>query len=62
MPVELVSSKSGNNNYIDSTLEAGFTNAGGWIYFKDSAEVKVNLQEPLAKKWGEFAGQIPSEW
>jgi general secretion pathway protein G len=62
MPAELISSKSGNNNYVDSTEESGFTNQGGWIYFKDMAEVKVNLDEPLSEKWGEYAGQKPSEW
>lgn len=62
MPVEMVSSKSGNNSYVDATEESGFTNQGGWIYFKDTAEVKVNLDEPLPGKWGEFAGQKPSEW
>jgi hypothetical protein len=62
IPLEMISSKSGNNSYIDSTTDRGFTNQGGWIYFKDAAEIKVNLDEPLPKKWGEFAGQKPSEW
>jgi len=62
IPPEMISSKSGNNRYIDSTTERGFTNEGGWIYFKDIAELKVNLDEPLSSKWGEYAGQKPSEW
>lgn len=62
MPLEMVSSKSGNNEYIDSTVEKGFTNQGGWVYFKDTAEVKVNLDEPLSGKWGEYKDQKPSEW
>lgn len=62
MPIEMISSKSGINAYIDSTTAKGFTNQGGWIYFKDTAEVKVNLDEPLAAKWGEYADQKPSEW
>ena len=62
IPQEMISSKSGNNNYIDSTTDRGFTNQGGWIYFKDAAEIKVNLDEPLLAKWGEFADQKPSEW
>ena len=62
MPAEMISSKSGNNNYVDSTQESGFTNQGGWIYFKDTAELKVNLDEPLSEKWGEYADQKPSEW
>lgn len=62
MPAEMISSASGNNNYVDSTQESGFTNQGGWIYFKDTAEVKLNLDDPLPQKWGENAGQNPSEW
>ncbi len=62
IPPEMVSSKSGKNNYIDSTTDSGFTNTGGWIYFKDTAELHVNIDECLSGKWGEFAGQIPCEW
>lgn len=62
MPAELISSKSGNNNYIDSTSDKGFDNKGGWVYFKDIAEIKINLNEPLPKQWGGFAEQKPSDW
>ena len=62
IPLEMISSKSGNNSYIDSTTDRGFTNQGGWIYFKDAAEIKVNLDESLPARWGEYAGQKPSEW
>lgn len=62
IPLEMISIKSGNNKYIDTESDRGFTNEGGWVYFKDTADVKVNLDEPLSKKWGEYAGQRPSEW
>lgn len=63
IPPEMISVKSGNNNYTDSTTERGFTGEGGWVYFKDTAEIKINLDEPLAAKWGkEYVGQKPSEW
>lgn len=62
MPAELISSKSGNNEYIDSTSDKGFNNKGGWVYFKDMAEVKINLDEALPEKWGSFAKQKPSDW
>ena len=62
MPAEMVSAKTDNNNYTDTVSEKGFTNDGGWIYFKDTAEVKVNFDEALSGKWGSFAGQKPSEW
>jgi len=62
IPPEMISSKSGNNSYIDSTSDRGITNTGGWIYFKDTAEVKVNIREPLSEKWGKNAGEIPCDW
>ena len=62
IPAEMISSKSGNTNYMDRTSDEGYSNEGGWVYFKDTAEVKVNLDEPLPAKWGEYANQKPSEW
>lgn len=62
MPGEMVSSKTENNDYVDATTDRGFTNEGGWIYFKDTAEVKINYDEPLTQKWGTYAGEKPSEW
>lgn len=62
MPVEMISSKSGSNNYVDSTSDKGFNNQGGWVYFKDTAEICVNYSEPLGAKWGSLAEQKPSEW
>ncbi len=62
IPMEMVTSKSGTNSYLDSTTDKGFTNEGGWIYYKDTADIKVNLDEPLSNKWGEYAEQKPSEW
>ena len=60
IPPEMITSSS---NYVDSTTDKGFTNQGGWIYFKDTAEVNVNLDEPLPDKWGkDYAGKKPSEW
>ncbi|MFH1397731.1 MAG: prepilin-type N-terminal cleavage/methylation domain-containing protein [Candidatus Omnitrophota bacterium] len=63
MPAEMISAKSGGiNSYADTTTDKGFSDEGGWLYFKDTADVKVNLDQPLSDKWGEFAGQKPSEW
>lgn len=62
IPLEMISSKSGNNSCLDSTTDKGFTNQGGWIYFKDTAEINVNLDESLSEKWGKFSGEKPSEW
>ncbi|MDD4907767.1 MAG: prepilin-type N-terminal cleavage/methylation domain-containing protein [Candidatus Omnitrophica bacterium] len=62
IPAEMMSSKSGNTTYIDRTVDEGYTNEGGWVYFSDTAEVRVNMDDPLPAKWGEYADQKPSEW
>ena len=62
LPPEMISLKKGNNDFINLTSSESFTNEGGWVYFWDIAEVKINYDEPLAQEWGEFKGQRPSEW
>lgn len=63
IPNEMISSKSGDNSYIDAaSAQASVSQEGGWIYYKDSAEVYINIDEPLSKKWGEFEGESPSQW
>ena len=62
LPYEMVSAKDKKNNYIDASSLDPITNQGGWIYFFDIAEVKVNWNRPLDNKWGTYEGEIPSEW
>ncbi|MCD4779234.1 MAG: prepilin-type N-terminal cleavage/methylation domain-containing protein [Candidatus Omnitrophica bacterium] len=62
MPGELVSNSAGNMAVVILTSTDDLTNEGGWVYVKDLAEVKVNLSDPLSKKWGKFSGELPSEW
>ena len=62
MPAEMVSDKRGNKEYADQGSGDPLAGAGGWIYITDTAEVKVNITEPLGKKWGEYADEVPSEW
>ncbi len=63
MPPELVSSKSGNNTYIDSVSnEEPAYSEGGWLYHPDTAEVYINIKNPLDSKWGDYSGQVPREW
>jgi len=63
IPFEMVSKKSGNNEFIDiSSSEEPITREGGWVYYTDAAEVHINLDEPLDRKWGEYEGQKPIDW
>jgi len=63
IPVEMISTKSGNNEFIDITSsEEPMTRGGGWVYYTDTAEVRINLEEPLDRKWGENEGQKPIDW
>lgn len=63
IPMEMISKKSGNNEFIDTTSTEGpITQEGGWVYYTDTAEVHVNMDEPLGRKWGEHEGQRPVDW
>ena len=63
LPTEMISKKSGNNNYVDATSSEEFiTRDGGWVYYVDTAEVYVNLDESLNRRWGEFEGEVPLDW
>ncbi len=63
MPSELISEKSGNNEFTNilSTNEPISRN-GGWVYYTDTAKVCVNINEALDKKWGEYAQEKPIDW
>lgn len=63
MPVEMITTKSGNMNFADMlSTEQPITRDGGWVYYTDTAEVYINSDQPLDKKWGEYSGQKPIEW
>ena len=62
MPIEMVSSKSGNATIEDKTSQDSLTGDGGWVYIKDRAQVLVDVTEPLSSRWGTYEGQKPSEW
>ena len=63
MPAELISDKKGNTSFMDDvSTEEPFVRNGGWIYHSDTAEVYVNIDTPLDKKWGDFEGEKPFEW
>lgn len=63
IPPELISSKSGSNEYVDIiSTEQPLTEGYGWIYYTDKAKVRINITEPLDEKWGEFKDQKPIDW
>ncbi|MFH0772567.1 MAG: prepilin-type N-terminal cleavage/methylation domain-containing protein [Candidatus Omnitrophota bacterium] len=62
IPPEIISSKKGNNSVENLTSDEEPSGEGGWIYFKDKADVVVNITEPLSSKWGSYAEQKPNEW
>ncbi|MBI4372476.1 MAG: prepilin-type N-terminal cleavage/methylation domain-containing protein [Candidatus Omnitrophica bacterium] len=62
MPAELITDKSGNSTFKDQLSKDSFSNAGGWIYLKDKADVVINYDKELDKAWEDYEGQNPSEW
>ena len=62
LPSELVSSKKGSGAQTVRRSDEPLTNDGGWVYHLDTAEVLVNLSDPLDHSWGDYTGQKPSEW
>ena len=63
MPREMVSAKSGNASFVDATTKnRPFSQKGGWIYYTDTANVHINVVEPLDKKWGEYESEKPIDW
>lgn len=63
MPVEMISKKAGNGEFIDAvSSEETISHEGGWVYYTDMAEAHINLDEPLDKRWGEYDGQKPIDW
>ena len=62
LPPELVSNKRGNNAQITRRSDEPLTNEGGWVYQTDTAEVLINMAQPLDRSWGDYTGQLPSEW
>ena len=62
IPAELISNKKGNNGCATRRSDEPLTNEGGWVYRPDTAEVLINVSQPLDKTWGDYTGQTPSEW
>ena len=62
IPTEMISSARGNNATVELRSDDRLTDSGGWVYITDTAEIKVNVDGILGKKWGEYAEEEPSEW
>ena len=62
IPPELISSKKGSNALTVRRSDEPMSNDGGWLYRSDTADVLVNVSEPMDRSWGDYAGQKPSEW
>ena len=62
IPSELISDKKGNSHAAARRSDEPLTNDGGWVYRTDTAEVIINVGQPLDRAWGDYSGQTPSEW
>jgi len=63
MPPEMISEKTGNTSVQNLVgQEEPLLRNGGWVYRGDAAEIHVNIEKPLDKKWGGYEGQRPIEW
>lgn len=63
IPPEMISKKAGNNEFVDlASSEEVLSREGGWVYYTDTAELKVNIDTPLDRFWGEYEGERPIDW
>ncbi|MEE9500329.1 MAG: type II secretion system protein [Candidatus Omnitrophota bacterium] len=62
LPKEMISSKKGNSTFEDALSDEPLSGDGGWAYYKDAAEVVIDVSTPLDKSWGDVEGEIPSKW
>jgi general secretion pathway protein G len=62
IPVEMVSTSSGNNQIDNLSSADPLPGDGGWVYLTDKAKLIIDWDKELDNKWGEAEGQIPSKW
>lgn len=62
IPVEFISSNSGNNAVKNQNSGDTLSGEGGWVYLIDKAKVIIDWTTPLENKWGKSEGQVASEW
>jgi len=62
IPVEMISDKKGSKKCTNTITENGIMGDGGWVYFTDTADVRINSKGKLGSKWGSFSEEDASEW
>jgi len=62
IPVEFISTSSGNNQLDSIASEDPIPGDGGWVYWTDKAKLVVDWDKELDNKWGKAEGQDPSKW
>ncbi len=62
IPVEFISSSSGDNKIDNLSSVDPLPGDGGWVYLVDKAKVVIDWDKELDHKWGKAEGQKPSEW
>ncbi|MBI4431613.1 MAG: hypothetical protein HY587_07890 [Candidatus Omnitrophica bacterium] len=62
IPIETISSQEGTGEFVDVLNTQEIHKPGGWMYQMDLGEIHVNVHKKLDKRWGEFRGEIPSNW
>ena len=62
IPVEFISSSSGDNSVDNLSSKDALPGDGGWVYLVDKAKLIVDWDKELDNKWGKSEGQKPSEW
>ena len=62
IPVEFISSSSGDSQVDNINSADPIPGDGGWVYLPDKAKIIVDWDKELDDKWGKSEGQIPSTW
>ena len=62
IPVEFISSSSGDNVVDNLSSADPLPGDGGWVYQVDKAKLVVDWDKELDNKWGKAEGQTPSKW
>ncbi len=62
IPVEFISSSSGDNQIDSQPSSDPLPGDGGWVYWTDKAKVVIDWDKELEHKWGKAEGQKPSNW
>jgi general secretion pathway protein G len=62
IPVEFISTSSGDNSVENQLSKDPLPGDGGWVYLVDKAKIVIDWDKELDNKWGKSEGQKPSNW